>query len=226
MSTVLVVGASRGIGFEFVKQYAEAGWEVLATVRDKLSADQVRGLGEKISVYPLDVRMTDDIRHLATQLSKQAVDVLIVNAGVGGSDITPDAEGAREWLDVIGINTVGATMCAMCFIEHVARSKQKKLVCMSSTSGSINCTDEGESMPYKTSKAALNMAWKTLSETYKDKRIICTAMHPGTVQTRMTDKDAPLDVRSSVRQMIDLISRLEAKDNGRFLQYDGKELPW
>jgi len=114
---------------------------------------------------------------------------------------------------------------AEAFVEHVARSQQKKLVAVSSRLGSIAHND-GSRYAYRASKTALNMQWKSLSKDTAGRGVICVVMHPGWVQTDMGGGAAPLTIADSVPAMVKVIDGLKRSDNGRFINYDGSEIPW
>ncbi len=116
-------------------------------------------------------------------------------------------------------------MMAEAFIDHVARSQQKKMIAISSVLGSIKNNNGGRSF-YRASKTALNMEWSVLAKDLAAKNIICVPLHPGWVQTDMSGATATLTIEQSVPSMVKVIDGLKPSDNGRYLQYDGTELPW
>ena len=116
-------------------------------------------------------------------------------------------------------------MMAEAFVEHVARSQQKKMIAISSRLGSIALADSGR-YAYRASKTALNMEWNGLAKDLAGKGLICVVLHPGWVQTDMGGPAAPLTIEQSVPAMVKVIDGLKPSDNGRFMNYDGTELPW
>jgi NAD(P)-dependent dehydrogenase (short-subunit alcohol dehydrogenase family) len=169
------------------------------------------------------------VKALAAKLKDEAIDVLICNAGVGGErDSNAQDLGTLdpvEWRRIFEINTLAPLMMAEAFVEHVARSQQKKLIALSSILGSIGKNTGGRYF-YRASKTALNMEWSVLAKDLESKGIICLALHPGWVQTDMGGTTATLTIDQSVPGMVKVIDGLKPSDNGRFLQYDGGELPW
>ena len=226
MPTVLITGAARGLGLDFTKQYAAKGWKVLACAR---SADGLKGIKGDIHHHPLDVSDYKAVKALAAKLKDEAIDVLICNAGVGGErDSSAQDFGTLdpvEWRRIFEINALAPLMMAEAFSEHVARSQQKKLIALSSILGSIGKNTGGRYF-YRASKTALNMEWSVLAKDLESKGIICLALHPGWVQTDMGGPTATLTIEQSVPGMVKVIDGLKPSDNGRFLQYDGGELPW
>jgi NAD(P)-dependent dehydrogenase (short-subunit alcohol dehydrogenase family) len=223
MPTVLITGAARGLGLDFTKQYAAKGWKVLACARKPESLSLVKG---DIHLHKLEVTDYAAVKALAKELSGEAIDVLICNAGVSLDrtstlgDIDPAA-----WRQTFEINTLAPLMMADAFVDHVARSTERKLVAVSSRLGSITVS-EGGRYAYRASKTALNMEWRCLSRDTAGKGLICVVMHPGWVQTDMGGSNATLTIDQSVPAMVKVIDGLKSKDNGRFINYDGSEIAW
>ena len=223
MSTVLITGAARGLGLEFVKQYAARGWKVHACARSPESLKEVAG---DIHLHKLEVTDYGAVKALASELKGEAIDVLVCNAGVSGSEagdlgrIDP-----KVWRDTFEVNALAPLMMAEAFVEQVAASKDRKLIAISSRLGSITHND-GARYAYRASKTALNMEWQSLSKDTASKGLICVVLHPGWVQTDMGGKAATLTIAQSVPSMVKVIDGLKPADNGRFLNYDGTELPW
>lgn len=227
MPTILITGANRGIGLEFVRQYAAAGWQVHAAARNPEAADELAMIDGHIHAHKLDV--TDDamVDALSAELADVDIDVLVHNAGVGPRHSTSiDNVDYDLWADVLRVNSMAPLRIAAAFVEQVARSRRRSMVFMTSRAGSITHNIEGGRYIYRTSKAALNCVVRSLSLDLMPRRIICTAVHPGWVRTDMGGEEAPLDARTSVQEMRTLIDRLELHHSGHFLNYDGAELDW
>jgi NAD(P)-dependent dehydrogenase (short-subunit alcohol dehydrogenase family) len=226
MSTVLITGAARGLGLDFTKRYAAKGWKVLACAR---KPDGLKGIEGDVHHHPLEVTDYKAVKALAKELSGEAIDVLICNAGISGErgadaqslgSLDPDV-----WRKVFEVNALAPLMMAEAFAEHVARSRQRKLIAITSILGSI-ANNNGGRYIYRASKTALNMEWSCLARDLAGKNVICVALHPGWVQTDMGGPSAALTIEQSVPGMMKVIDGLEPSDNGRYLQYDGTELPW
>jgi NAD(P)-dependent dehydrogenase (short-subunit alcohol dehydrogenase family) len=226
MSTALITGASRGLGLEFTRQYAAKGWKVHVCAR---TPGKLPGIKGDIHRHTLEVTDYKAVKALAAKLSGEAIDVLICNAGVGGGrDDGGQDLGSLDptaWRQVFEVNTLAPLMMAEAFIEHVARSKQKKLIAITSILGSI-ANNAGGRYAYRASKTALNMEWSCLAKDLASRGIICVALHPGWVKTDMGGAGAALTIDQSVPPMVKTIEGLKASDNGRYLQWDGGELPW
>jgi NAD(P)-dependent dehydrogenase (short-subunit alcohol dehydrogenase family) len=224
MSTVLITGAARGLGLDFTRQYAAKGWKIHACARNH---DGLKGIAGDIHPHRLEVTDYEAITALAKELSAEAIDVLICNAGIGGErgnaplgEVDPAA-----WRQTFEVNTLAPLMMAQTFVEHVARSTERKLIAISSILGSI-ANNAGGRYIYRASKTALNMEWSCLAKDLAPRGIICVALHPGWVQTDMGGSTATLTIEQSVPPMVKTIAALKSSDNGRFLQYDGTELAW
>lgn len=223
MSTVLITGAARGLGLEFVKQYAAKGWKVHACARSPESLKDVAG---NIHLHKLEVTDYGALKALASELKGEAIDVLICNAGVSGREAADlGSIDPKVWRDTFEVNALAPLMMAEAFVEQVAASTDRKLIAISSRLGSITHND-GARYAYRASKTALNMEWKSLSKDTAAKGLICVVLHPGWVQTDMGGQAATLTIAQSVPSMVKVIDGLKPVDNGRFLNYDGTELPW
>lgn len=221
MPTVLITGASRGIGAEFAAQYAAGGWRVIAACRDPAKFD---GDGE---AHALDVTDAASVAALGLAMAGEKIDLLINNAGIYGPRNLPfDGLDYEAWDQVLRTNLMGPMRVAAALAGPVLASPGKKLVFMSSKVGSIAENSSGGSYLYRSSKTALNMAVKSLSLDLSGKGAICLMFHPGWVQTDMGGATAPVDAPASVAGMRAVIDRASADDNGRFFNYDGTELPW
>ena len=156
MGTVLITGAARGLGLDFVKQYAAKGWRVHACARDAGPLKQVEG---DIQTHRLEVTDYKAVAALAETLAGEAIDVLLCNAGIAGREAA--VLGSIDpvvWRQTFEVNTLAPLMMAEAFVEHVAGSQARKLIAVSSRLGSIALADSGR-YAYRASKAALNMEW-------------------------------------------------------------------
>jgi NAD(P)-dependent dehydrogenase (short-subunit alcohol dehydrogenase family) len=240
--TVLITGANSGIGLEFAKQYAEKGWTVIATHRrDTTPAElaELKSAHANVRVEKMDVASLEQVRALAAKLRGQPIDVLINNAGIFsfGDWMAPQDPNQQfgtlnyeQFDDFMHINVRGPLMVSETFIDNVRASKQKKIVMITSTLGTISTPAVATRIFwYGTSKAALNKATVTLAEVLKDTDVIVVPMHPGSVRVeKQAELHNPgmLETPDSVRYMIGTIDHLTKRDSGKFLLYDGSALPW
>ena len=232
MSSVLITGANRGLGLEFAKQYGNDGWRVFACCRYPDRAEELTGLARasdgRLSLHPLDVSREPTISALAEGLRGEAIDILLNNAGIYGDENHDDFGKIdyERWAETFRVNVMGAMKVTEAFIDNVASSEKKVLAFMSSLMGSISDNGSGGSYLYRSSKAALNAIVKSLSIDLKNRGVKTVVLHPGWVRTDMGGENAPLLSPESVAGMRRVLDGLEAKDSGRFLSYEGAELPW
>jgi len=226
LNTVLITGASRGLGLEFTRSYATDGWRVHACCRNPDKAKDLAKVGGEVAVHRLDV--TDGLRvaSLAREMADEPVDILINNAGVlhAGGELGDIDYGA--WVDELKVNTVAPARMVDRFVEHIAASERKLIVNISSGMGSIALTTSGDSIMYRSSKAGLNMVTKCLSNGLAARGITLVALSPGWVSTDMGGAGAELTPAQSVAKMRRLIDRLTPADSGRFYNHEGEERPW
>jgi NAD(P)-dependent dehydrogenase (short-subunit alcohol dehydrogenase family) len=221
---VLIVGASRGLGAEFVRQYRAAGAEVVATVRgdDAMSALQAQGA----RALKLDVTDPASVAGLAWQLDGEGFDLAIVNAGVLLSRTgAPEAPTLADFDATMRTNVFGPMQLAGAIAPHLMPGGRAVLAVVSSRMGSIGGRSNGSTWLYRASKAAVNSVWRDLSFALAG-RAICVSLHPGWVQTDMGGAGADLPPAKSIEDMRATLARLGPADNGRFLNHDGSELPW
>jgi NAD(P)-dependent dehydrogenase (short-subunit alcohol dehydrogenase family) len=227
MPSVLISGASRGLGLEFARQYAAEGWQVHAACRDPASAKALGALGGDVNVHRLEVTEKASLDALALSVKSLALDVLIANAGVSGPrGMTPEMVDRESWIETLAVNAIAPLALAGVLRRNLEKGKQKKVLALSSRLGSIAENDGGGLYVYRSAKAALNAAWKSLAIDWRDAGMICTVLHPGWVATDMGGPGADLQPPESVTGMRQVIAGLIAAQSGRFLNYDGSEIPW
>ncbi|HUK58948.1 MAG TPA: SDR family oxidoreductase [Stellaceae bacterium] len=224
MPTVLITGASRGIGLEFARQYTREGWRVIATCRDPARAEKLRAAAAGAELRRLDVTDHAGVAALARELEDRAIDVFISNAGVYLDKGLPLGRlDDAAWEESFAVNSVGPMVCAAAFLPHVARSGERKMVALGSAAASITQIRYGGGYAYRASKAALHECWRTLA--FDHPEIIATVLSPARVRTDM-NPEAPLAPEESVAGLCRVIARLTRAESGAFLRYDGSALPW
>ncbi len=219
---VLIIGASRGIGLEFVRQYRAEGAEVTATARDEPALAQLRELGAR--AVALDVAEASSVAGLGGQLDGLAFELVALCPGIYGprQDGT-DPPTEADFDAVMHTNVLGAMRLLSPIVDCLAPGA--RLAVMSSRMGSIGSRTAANGWLYRASKAALNSVLKDASILLAG-RAVCVALHPGWVRTDMGGEHADLDVADSVRGMRRLLGALTGDDNGRFLNYDGAAIDW
>jgi NAD(P)-dependent dehydrogenase (short-subunit alcohol dehydrogenase family) len=236
--TAIVTGGNRGIGFEFVRQYAEQGWAVIAGARSPSEADDLWRLSGQygdVSVEKLDVSSPSSIDALAEKLRGTPIDVVINNAGVFG-EFPSQAFGALDFdqFDTfMRTNALGPLKMCEAFLEHVKAGTEKKMVSVTSQAGSFGLNSGG--LPgmyfYKSSKAAQNMIMRNVAEDVRQFGIAVCVLSPGMVNTA---GDIPPERRfpglieppESVAGMIEVIDELTLEQSGKFIRYTHEEQPW
>ncbi len=227
MPSVLITGANRGLGLEFTRQYAADGWRVFAACRDPARARDLATVEGVVSAETLDVDDGPQVAALANKLSGQPIDVLINNAGIyGPKDVTRDTVDYDAWGQVFRTNTMSPLAVSAAFAANVAQGGQKKIITLSSIMGSIAENDSSGDFIYRSSKAAVNAVMKSLAGDLKSEGITVAVLHPGWVRTDMGGPDAAIEAPESVTGMRAVIAGLKESDSGRFLNYDGTEIPW
>lgn len=227
MPTCLVTGASRGLGLEFVKQYAADGWRVIATCRRPDQAPELAALQGDVHIEPLDVSDFARIEALGRRLGGLPIDLVINNAGIYGPRVTRyDSIDYAAWPEVVRVNVMAPLKMTAVLTPNLAASSLRIAVGISSLMGSIEDNTSGGSYIYRSSKAALHAVARSLAIDLRSRKIIVCVLNPGWVRTDMGGSAAMLDPFESVAGMRDVISRLTLRESGYFFNYDGAELPW
>ena len=234
--TVLITGANRGIGFEFVRQLAARDWRVIATTRNPQQADALNALAADnpgILVERLDVTDHAGIDALAEQYREQPIDLLLLNAAMGPTPQTAGRRLAKLDFDTatrsFAVNSIGPMKVTQAFFEQVAASDKKLIAAMSSDSGSFVAGSQAAVLfHYKASKAALNMYMHTLAFETPRRGVTVVMLHPGLVGTNdmLARFPGALKTEDSVSQLLAVIDGLTPDDNGRFIDYRGETMPW
>jgi NAD(P)-dependent dehydrogenase (short-subunit alcohol dehydrogenase family) len=218
MPTALITGANRGIGLEFARQYAGDGWDVIATARH--SSPELDAAG--IRVETLDLANADEVAAFADKIAAP-LELFIANAGTSEPRQPRTAEDARQWRQMMMVNAIAPYMLGKALLARMAQDG--KMVTISSGMGSIG-ENSGGWVPYRTSKAALNMAWNSLAIEARARGVTVVALSPGWVKTRMGGAGAEITAEESVGDMRALIERLTIADTGKFLRRSGSEIAW
>lgn len=217
MPTVLVTGANRGLGLEFARQYRDDGWDVVATARTQ--SPELDALGVRIE--RVDMADLEAVAGFGARIDGP-LDILIANAGTYGPRSATTAEDAGGWSETFTINTIAPYLLAQAVLPQV-RAARGKLVAISTRMGSIADNTSGGFLAYRSSKSALNSAWRNLA---LDTGLVAVVLHPGWVKTRMGGAAAPLEPELSIAGMRRVIEGVGPQDSGEFFSYDGSRVPW
>jgi NAD(P)-dependent dehydrogenase (short-subunit alcohol dehydrogenase family) len=218
MPAVLITGANRGIGLEFARQYKADGWDVVAAVRNESDAlDKL-----DVRVEHLDMHDFHAVAHFGAKFD--SLDLMIANAGMYGPKSVISQRDGEVWLETFQVNTIAPFLLAQSVLPAISRARGK-LIAITSRMGSIDDNTSGGFVAYRSSKSALNSAWRSLAIDNREKAI-CAVLHPGWVKTKMGGPSAPLEPGQSVAGMRKVIEGLGPDDSGGFFSYDGSQIPW
>jgi NAD(P)-dependent dehydrogenase (short-subunit alcohol dehydrogenase family) len=221
--SALVVGASRGIGLELVRQYRAQGAAVVATARDDAGLALLQGLGAR--ALRLDVTDAISVSGLAWQIDGEAFDHLIVNAGVYGPESLPAlaTPTAADFDTVMRTNVFGPMQVLPQLVDALAPAARLALI--TSRMGSIGGRTNGNGWLYRASKAAANSVLRDVAFALQG-RAICVALHPGWVRTDMGGPEADISVQDSARDLRARLAELTPQHHGGFFDHQGQPLPW
>ncbi|MES2018207.1 MAG: SDR family oxidoreductase [Pseudomonadota bacterium] len=218
MPTALIIGASRGIGLELVRQYQADGWRVVATARSEADCKKLVRLHAQ--AFQLDVTSAESIAALGWNLDGEQFDAAFINAGVFGP--RHDGFPTEVEFDLVMHTNVLAAMRLLPLIAPMAA----RLAVLSSVLGSMGARDGCHATLYRASKAALNSVLVDCSIKHGPRGVISVAFHPGWVKTDMGGENAEIEVDTSVAGMRKTLAGLTSADNGTFLNYDGTTIAW
>ena len=222
MPTILIIGANRGLGLEFARQYAADGWRVIATLRKPSGGAELSATGAEI--YVCDVAYPDQINRLAAALSGVELDVLLLNAGIYPDHSGLDDVDYDSFHQAMTVNALAPLLVARAFLPQM--SGRKVVAALSSKMGSIAENTSGGSYAYRASRAALDMGFRTLSLDPAADGAIVLLLSPGWVKTDMGGAQAPLTPPVAIAGMRRVLEQVTAADNGSFLHYDGSRVAW
>lgn len=229
MASVMIVGASRGIGLELVRQYAENGDSVIAGVRDtKVSSvlDELAVATKKIQVEQIDLADPGSIEAAAERLSETPIDTLIITGGVlGGEHQSLDDLDIAEWHRTLDINTIGPALVARAFKPNLLKAGNANLMILSSQLAASTWPMGGLYI-YSTTKAAVGKVGQILALDWQEDPIIVTVVHPGYVQTDMGGAAADITAEESASGIRNVIAGLSKADSGKFYKWNGEIHPW
>ena len=221
--TVVITGANRGIGLEFVRRFLANGDAVHATYRTTkgglAALDQ-----SNLTCHRVDVRSDEDVSSLIEAVGAP-IDVLINNAGIAdGRWPSLEAIDLDVTMEVLQVNAVGPVRVTQCASSWL--SEGSKVVMITSLMGSIADCESGRSYAYRASKTALNMFTVSMKNELAQRGVAVLLLHPGWVQTDMGGNRAPINANTSVDGMMERIAELTVEQTGAYVQFDGTPVPW
>ena len=216
MANVLVIGASRGIGAELVRQYVAAGATVHATVRDVSAPGELGELANSVRLHQLDVTDVPRTEAVAAAMAEASLDIVVHNAGIyhGHSDA-----------EMMEVNAVAPIRTVEALLEAGALRGDGIVAIMTSQLGARR-GGTGPSSGYAASKAALNDDFRRRADEWRSRGALAVVVHPGWVRTDMGGDSAPLSVEESAAGIRELIANLTPDQHGRFWTWEGREHPW
>ena len=239
MRAVLITGASRGIGLEFVRQYIADGWQVYATCHKLSNAEHLQAIKSKaLQILEMDVTDAAQVKAVAEKLKGKPIDLLINNAGTverifygsGAYEGTDDPDLRNydfdAWLDLLKTNVLGPARVCGAFVDNLAAGENPVAVNMSSTLASIASTWQAGRYAYRTSKAALNMLTRSVGEWYEKRGIILISISPGWTRTEMGGPKAANSVEDSVKGVRNVIAKATMAQAGTFVDFNGQTMAW
>ncbi|RDD38058.1 putative oxidoreductase [Trichoplax sp. H2] len=244
---VFITGSNRGLGLQFVKELAknENYRHVFAACRKPNDAQELLSIAKensKVQTVQLDVQNDQDIHSAVEVVNKKVggngLNLLINNAGISINGGPIPTVNRSDFMKVMDVNVSSPIMLTKAFYRLLRAASNPSstrdiflpavVVNMSSILGSIesNNAESGVLYPYRCSKAALNMATKSMAIEFAPRNIIAITMHPGWVRTDLGGPKAPLFVEESIKGMMNVIENLNLSDSGKLLGYDGSNIPW
>lgn len=221
--TVLITGASRGLGRKLAELYAADGWRVIACVRGEASFDRA------IETLSLDVSDPISIAALGRALEGVAIDVLINNAGIRGDTGGLATLDGDDFVAVMRVNTLAPLLLARALQANLLAGESRIIANISSRAGSLaegTLDDDDGDYAYRCSKAALNMATVKLAQDFRKDGISVLSLHPGWVKTDMGGDEANVPVATSAAGLKAIIDEAGVADSGSFRSYDGRRISW
>ena len=222
---VVIIGANRGIGLELAKEYKNLNFNVIGTSRNPLSSISLQEEIGLENILPLDISDSNSIEEFCdsiTKKTKSKIDIFINNAGSRGEKGRIEIPDQKVMLDTINTNAIGPTILIKSLKSILEKSK---IAIITSGMGSINKTMSGD-LPYRISKAAVNMAGRNLHMEFKKQKSIILLIHPGWVQTDMGGENADISAQVSAKGIINVLSDAKQDNSGTFIDYKGDNIPW
>ena len=224
MPTVLIAGASRGIGLALANEFAANGWTVHATHRGDAPPELAAVAG--VTTHRLEVTDPADVTALAAEFNATPIDLYIHNAGIGDPRFDLSNAEVDVWLQRLHVNSVAPLMVAAALLPAVLAGAQKKMMFVSSDLGSIGTATGGNHMVYRMTKAALNAGARYLANNQADNGLIAVALHPGWVQTDMGGTSASITPSDSALGLAARFDALSLETTGCFETWDGRAHPY
>jgi len=223
MSSILVTGADKGLGLELVRTYCADGADVIACALAPDSADELRATGAR--VLKMDVTRPEDIMSVSRALNGQPLDLLINNAGITGYGSFGDLD-YEIFERAVVTNLFGSLRVSEALLANIEAGQKKTIATVTSGLASIADRSYTGALPYRASKAALNMGLRCMAEDLADKGVKVLSLHPGHIKTDMGGPYATVDTADSAAGLKQVIEAAPYSGELKFLDWEGRELPW
>src|SRR5271169_3744235 len=224
--TLLLIGASRGLGFALAAEYLKRGWRVVATERDGATSklhDLVRAAEGRLEIENVDIVYPDQVAALRARLASRKFGLLFVNAGVGGPEMIADVPN-DEFIRVIVTNALSPMRVVEILQDLVVPTGTIGI--MSSGQGSLTNNENGNYEVYRASKAALNMLMRSFAARHADDPRTLLLMAPGWVRTDLGGPQARLSIEESIPNLANTMDAQAGKAGLQYLDYLGRKVPW
>lgn len=229
-STILIVGASRGLGYAMAAEFLKRKWNVVGTVRASEGRTDLHRLAgtqdDRVEIESVDITEPDQIAALRDRLADRTFDIVFVNAGTGNSrrDETIAEVSTEDFVRVMVTNALGP-MRVVEALQHLVAATGLIGV-MSSGQGSIANNEKGGNEIYRGTKAALNMYMRSYAARHATDRRALLLMAPGWIRTELGGPDAPFSIEETMPAIVNVILSKRARPGLEFLDRFGKTVPW
>jgi len=223
---LLLIGASRGLGFGLAEEYLRRGWQVVATERDSTTSklhDLLRAAQGRLEIATVDITYPDQVAALRARLASRQFDMLFVNAGIGTRDVVADIS-TDEFIRMMVTNALSPMRVVESLQELVLPTGTIGI--MSSGQGSITNNDNGHYEIYRGSKTALNMFMRSFAARHADDPRTLLLMAPGWVRTDLGGPEARLSIEESIPNLANTMDAQAGKAGLQYLNYLGQTVPW
>ncbi len=225
MPTIVITGASRGLGLEFAHQYADEGWTVIATCRSPSTADALQTLD--VEVFELDTADPASVTSFAEKIEGRPVDLLLNNAGIMGDNTKTalDADLA-EWEAAFRTNVLGPALVTRALLANLQMAEKPVAATLGSQAGIYDKMTSADTAVYRSTKAAAHAVTISLAHALKDQGVIYLSLRPGRTRTDMTGDTAHFEADDSVRLLRGVLAQVRPEWAGLFIDRSGVVYPY
>jgi NAD(P)-dependent dehydrogenase (short-subunit alcohol dehydrogenase family) len=223
---LLLIGASRGLGFALAEEYLKRGWQVAATERSRTTSklhDLLASAGDRLEIETVDINSPDQVAALRARLASRKFDMLFVNAGVGTREMLADIS-TDEFIRMMVTNALSPMRVVESLQDLVLPTGTIGI--MSSGQGSITNNENGHYEIYRGSKTALNMFMRSFAARHADDSRTLLLLAPGWVRTELGGAQARLSVEESIPNLANVMDAQAGKAGLQYLDYLGRRVPW